>query len=168
MAEMAAPKDTAARKHDWGLLALGAVLAGGGLYLALPGVNFLPLPSRLHGPNWLALAAGLVFFAAGLSVLVRGWLAVPDSQPDLPADAPAAFVAIQWLAALTVIAALASIGTWIAFGAGTRHFSMSLPFTGSLAEGLGRGAFGIGAIITWLMFALMAYAGVEKIFGKKR
>ena len=46
---------------------------------------------------------------------------------------------------------------------------MSMPFVGPL-EGLefGRAAFGIGAIVTWLMFALMAYAGANKVFGKKR
>ena len=159
--------DKVARKHDGGLLAIGAVFAGGGLYLALSGAGLAPLPSRLHGPNWLALAVGLVFFAAGLSVLVRGWLAVPDSQPNLPADAPTAFVVMQWLAAFTIMAGLASIGTWIAFGEGERQFSMSLPFTGSTGETVGRIAFGFGAVIAWLMAAGVAYAGFNKIFGKK-
>jgi hypothetical protein len=159
--------DMAARRHDWRLLIIGTILAGGGFYFVLVGLGLTPAPSKLHGPNWLALATGLVFFATGLSVLVRGWLAVPDNQPNLPADAPVAFVAIQWLAALTVIAGLASIGTWIAFGAGARHFSLSLPFVSPLAEGVGRAAFGIGAIITWLMAAGVAYAGLNKIFGKK-
>ena len=157
-----------ARKHDWGLLAIGAIGVAGGLYLALSGVGFVPLPSRLHGPNWLAVAAGLIFLAAGLSVLVRGWIAVPDNQANLPAGTPVALVAVQWLAAFTIMAGLASIGTWVAFGAGTRQFSMSLPFTGSIGETIGRTAFAIGAIITWLMAAGVAYSGLSKILGKKR
>ena len=84
----------------------------------------------------------------------------------MPADAPAIAVAIQWLATLTIIAGLASIGTWIAFGPGPRQFAMSLPVWGSLAETVGRAMFGFGAVITWLMGAL-AYAGVRKMFGKK-
>ena len=123
--------------------------------------------SHINGPNWLGFAAGLVFFAAGLSVLMRAWLHVPDNQANLPDNAPAIAVAVQWLATLTIIVALASIGTWIAFGPGPRQFSMSLPVWGPLAEMIGRAMLRFGAIITWLMAALMAYAGVKKVFGKK-
>jgi hypothetical protein len=164
---MAEPNSSSARSFDWTLLALGAALAGGGFYLALVGLGLFSPPSRIYGPYWLGFAAGLVFFAAGLSVLVRAWLHVPDKQPNLPDDAPAIAVAIQWLAALTVIAGLASIGTWIAFGAGTRQFAVSVPVPHSWTEIIGRTMFGFGAVITWLMAALMAYAGAKKIFGKK-
>jgi hypothetical protein len=165
---MAETNSSTARSFDWTLLAIGIALAGGGFYLALVGLGLARSPSHINGPNWLGFAAGLVFFAAGLSVLVRAWLRVPDKQANLPDDAPAIAVAIQWLAALTVVAALASIGTWIAFGAGTRQFPMSLPVWGSVAELIGRAAFGFGAIITWLMAALMAYAGAKKFFGSKK
>ena len=157
----------AARRPAWSLLALGVALAGGGFYFVLVGLSLLPAPSEQHGPNWLVLAVGLVFFAAGASVLVRGLLGVPDNQPDLPADAPAAFKVIQWLAMFIIIAGLASVGSWIAFGPGARAFSMSLPIAGSLAEIVGRTMFGIGAVITWLMAALVAYAGIMKMLGKK-
>ncbi len=155
------------RFADWSLLGFGAVLSGGGLYFALVGFSLLPAPSKINGPNWLAVAVGLVFFAAGASVLVRGLLGVPDNQPDLPADAPAAFKLIQWLAMFVIIASLASIGSWIAFGPGPRAFSTSLPIWGSFAAAVGRTVFGIGAVITWLMAALVAYAGIMKMFGKK-
>ena len=155
-----------ARKHDWSLLAIGALAGGGGFYFALVGLGLTPSPSRINGPDWLALAAGLVFLAAGTSVLVRGWLAVPDRQSNLPADAPAAAVAIQWLAALVIIVSLASIGTWIAFGSGDREFATNLPVQGSLGETVGRVAFGIGAIITWLMAAAVAAKGIRTILRK--
>jgi hypothetical protein len=158
---------TITRKFDWTLLAFGLALTGGGFYLTLVGLGVTAPPSKLHGPNWLAVAAGLVFFAPGLSVLVRAWLRVPDNQPNLPADAPAVFVAIQWLAALTVTVGLASIGTWVAFGVGTRQFAMSVPVPHSWTGIIGRTMFGFGAIIAWLMAALMAYAGAKKLFGKK-
>ena len=165
---MAEPNSSTARSFDWTLWAIG---------IAWPAADFIwrwwawgcaARRASINGPNWLGFAAGLVFFAAGLSVLVRAWLHVPDKQPNLPDNAPAIAVAIQWLAALTIIVALASIGTWIAFGPGPRQFSMSLPVWGSLAEMIGRAMFGFGAIITWLMAALMAYAGAKKIFGSKK
>jgi hypothetical protein len=158
---------TTARKFDWMLLAASLAFTGGGLYLALVGFGLTAPPSRINGPNWLAVAAGLVFFSAGASLLVRVWLRVPDNQPNLPDDAPKFAVAIQWLAMLTIIGGLASIATWIAFGAGMRHFDMSVPVPVSWAETAGRTAFGIGAVITWLMAALVAYAGVMKMLGKK-
>jgi hypothetical protein len=165
---MAEPNSSTARSFDWTLWAFGLAMASGGFYLALVGLGLFSPPSRIHGPNWLGFAAGLVFFAGGLSLLVRAWLHVPDKQANLPDNAPAIAVAIQWLAALIIIAALASIGTWIAFGPGPRQFSMSLPVWGSLAEMIGRAVFGFGAILTWLMAALMAYAGAKKLFGSKK
>jgi hypothetical protein len=164
---MAEPNSSSARSFDRTLLALGVAFASGGFYLALVGLGLARSPSHLNGPNWLGFAAGLVLFAAGLSALVRAWLRVPDQQPNLPDDAPAIAVAIQWLAALTVIAGLASIGTWIAFGAGTRQFAVSVPVPHSWTEIIGRTMFGVGAVITWLIAAVMAYAGAKKIFGKK-
>ena len=113
------------------------------------------------------LAVGLVFFAAGASVLVRGLLGAPDDQPDLPADVPVAFKVIQCLAMFIIIAGLASVGSWIAFGPGSRAFSMALLIAGSLAEIVGRTKFGIGAVITWLTAALVAHAGIMKMLGKK-
>ena len=165
---MAKPNSPTARKFDWTLLAFGIAMAGGGFYLALVGLGLTAPPSKLHGPNWLGFAAGLVFFAPGLSLLVRAWLRVPDNEPNLPDDAPLVAVAIQWLAALTVTAGLASIGTWIAFGPGPRQFAMSVPVWGSIAEIIGRTMFGIGAVITWLIVAAYAYAGVKKMFGKSK
>ena len=38
---------------------------------------------------------------------------------------------------------------------------------GPVGEGIGRTIFGIGAIIAWLLVAVMARAGAKKIFGKK-
>jgi len=163
-----AESGTTARRHDWSLLAIGAVFAGAGIYFILVALGLAASPSRLYGPDWLAFATGLVFLAGGVSVTVRGWLAVPDHQSNLPADAPAAAAAIQWLAALLIIVALASIGTWIAFGSGEREFGTNLPVQGSLRESIGRVAFGIGAVITWLMAAAVAYSGVKRILGKSR
>ena len=154
------------RAHDRGLLAIGAVCAGGGLYFIVVGFGLAPPPSKINGPLWLSACLGLVFLAGGVMVLVRGWLNVPDTQ-DLPADAPRALIALQWLATVAACAGLAVAATWVAFGAGSRHFVLPIPLGGSLAETVGRVAFGLSALLAWLITLAYARAGARKVFGKK-
>jgi uncharacterized membrane protein YedE/YeeE len=155
------------RVHDRQLLAIGAVCAAGGVYFILVGLGLMPPPSKINGPRWLSSCLGLVFLAGGAMVLVRGWLGVADSQ-ELPDDAPRALIALQWIAVVACCAGLATAGTWVAFGEGERHFVLPLPVWGSLAEYLGRAAFGLGALLAWLVAALMARQGVKKVFGGKQ
>ena len=155
-----------ARSHDPQLLAIGAVCAAGGIYFALVGLGLAPSPGKLNGPLWLAICVGLVFIAGGVTVLVRGWLGVPDAQ-DLPDDAPRALVALQWIAVVGAVVGLAVAATWIAFGDGPRHFVLPVIAWGSWAEGIGRAGFGLGALLAWLIAVLMARAGAKKIFSKK-
>ena len=156
-----------ARSHDRQLLIIGTVCAAGGVYFVLVGCGLAPPPSKLNGPLWLATCIGLVFLAGGVMVLVRGWLGVADAQ-DMPQDAPRALIALQWIALVACCAGLASAGTWVAFGEGTRHFIMPLPIWGSLAEYIGRAAFGFGAIISWIITAAFAHRGARQVFGKKQ
>jgi hypothetical protein len=118
------------RVHDRQLLAIGAVCAAGGIYFILVGLSLMPPPGKINGPMWLSTCVGLVFFAGGAMVLVRGWLGVADSQ-DLPADAPRALVAVQWLAVVACVIGLATAATWIAFGAGERHLCCHCRFGAS-------------------------------------
>ena len=155
-----------ARAHDWRLLAIGAGCTAGGIYFVLVGLGLAPPPSKINGPLWLSICIGLVFLAGGVMVLVRGWLKVPDDE-ELPADAPRALIALQWLAAVAACAGLAAAGTWVAFGDGPRHFVLPIPLGGSLGEIIGRAAFGIGALLAWLMTALFARMGAKKVFEKK-
>jgi hypothetical protein len=154
------------RVHDRQLLTIGAVCAAGGVYFILVGFGLAPPPSKINGPMWLSSCVGLVFLAGGAMVLVRGWLGVPDSQ-DLPDDAPRALIALQWIALVACCAGLATAGTWVAFGEGERHFVLPLPVWGSLAEYLGRAAFGLGALLAWLIAAMVARTGAKKVFQRR-
>jgi len=154
------------RPYDRQLLIIGAVCAAGGVYFMAAGCGLVPPPGKIHGPQWLAVCIGLVFVAGGVMVLTRGFLGVPD-QEDLPADAPRALVALQWLAVVAACAGLASAATWVAFGEGSRHFMMPLPVWGAPAEYIGRAAFGLGAAMSWMITAAFARAGVRKVFAKK-
>ncbi len=155
------------RPHDRSLLAIGAGCAAFGLYFVLAGFGLAPPPGKINGPQWLSACLGLVFVAGGTMVLVRGWLAVPDTQQELPADAPRALLALQWAATVAACAGLAAAASWVAFGAGARHFILPLPLGGSLAETIGRVAFGFGALLSWAITFAFAHAGAKKVLGRK-
>jgi hypothetical protein len=110
---------------------------------------------------------GPVFLAGGVAVIVRGATGVDDQSGDLPADTPVWVATIYWLSGVLAAAGLAGIGTWVAFGGGTRQFSMTGLISAPVGEGIGRTLFGIGAIITWVLVAAMARLGAKKIFRKK-
>ncbi len=148
-------------------LAIGAVCCAFGFYMVMVGVGVLPPPSRINGPIWLAAAAGLAFLSAGVSVIVRGLLCVDTHERELPHDAPAWMQTIYWLSSLAALVALASIGTWVAFGGGDRNISVSGPFTGPAGEDVGRMIFTVATIMTWLMVIALARHGAKKIFRKK-
>ena len=159
--------DQNAPSPDWTLVAIGALTAAAGFYFGLVGLGAVPAPSKINGPLWIALCVALVFLAAGIALIVRGALGIDDQSSELPAGAPVWVAMVYWLAGVLAAAGLAGIGTWVAFGGGTRQFSISGFISGPVGEGIGRAIFGIGAIITWLLVAAMAHRGAKKIFGKK-
>jgi hypothetical protein len=148
-------------------LAIGALTAATGLYFVLVGLHALPPPSRSHAPAWIVVLCGLVFLAGGLAVVARGAAGMNDQQRDMPESAPFWARVIYWLAPVVAAGGLAAIGTWVAFGPGERHFSISGPIAGPLGDDIGRVVFGLGAILTWLLVAALARAGAKKLFGGK-
>lgn len=159
--------DETVRKTDRSLLFIGALAGAFGLYFILLGFGVLPEPSRRNAPLWIGIPAGFAFLCAGVCVIVRGMLGLDDKQRELPDSAPLWMKAVYCYSGVMAAASLAAVGTWVAFGGGTRHFSMSGLFTGSVSEGIGRTAFGISAIITWLFVAALAHRSTKKVFGKK-
>ena len=152
--------------RDWKLVAIGIAVAAFGVYFGLVGFEVVRPPSRINGPIWLALAVALVFAPTGLSLIVRALSGTDDNSGELPDNAPIWMKCVYWVDGVIVAAGLATIGSWVAFGPGTRHFSMSGPILGPVGEGIGRVVFGIGAIITWLIVLAFARAGAKKIFSK--
>ena len=88
-------------------------------------------PQKLKAPAWVAYCAATAFFIAGLLLLAR---------------ATSASRAKNWLAAGLVLAIVLP-GIWVAFGAGDRQCTSSLPFLQFALEALCRSAFGIGALL---------------------
>lgn len=152
--------------RDWTTIGLGALTAAIGLYYCVAGLGFFASLQKANGPGWIGLVVGLVFLAGGLAVILRGVVRADDKSDELPASAPKWVAAVYWMLGMLVAAGLAGTGTWVAFGSGPRHFMMMGPIASSIGETVGRTAFGIGAIISWLIVAAMARAGAKKIFGK--
>jgi hypothetical protein len=147
-------------------IGLGALTAAIGLYYCLAGLGFFPSLQKANGPGWIGLMVGLVFLAGGLAVILGGVVRADDKSGELPASAPKWVAAVYWLLGMLVAAGLAGTGTWVALGSGPRHFILIGPIACSIGETVGRAAFGVGAIISWLIVAAMARAGAKKIFGK--
>ncbi len=140
---------------------VGVLFAGVGLAIILAGMGALPLDTAadVSSPRWVIAAAGLAFLFCGGSVIVGYGVAGgigPDG--DLPADTPFRIRLLQYFFGLGCIGSLAAVATWVAFGAGERRFSSTLaqPFithSGASSATGGRTAFGIGAVLLWLIFA---------------
>lgn len=129
--------------------------------LAVSGVLPTRPPAPGDAPAWLGLAIGLAFFLAGIAVIVRSFAGAEDSSSELPQTSPGPLRAFYDLLVMPIPVLLAVMFSWIAFGPGERHFSMSLGVGGTgVAMGggseiLGRLMFGACAVLAWIIVAFM-------------
>lgn len=149
-------------------IAFGTIVIG--LYVVLAVLGFVPLPQHdrgINGPVWIGVLCGSAFVLAGLLVLSRGLAGDHSFEGPMPAEAPFWLRLTQYLGALTLFAVFAAVGTWVAFGPGTRTFNMSVPwfFADEFGERFGRFAFAVGALITWACTIGLAVTGARKLFG---
>jgi dipeptide/tripeptide permease len=148
-----------------GLLAIGL-----GLFMVLIGVGVVkPDPRSVHGPLWVATCAGLVFMLAGLSVAV-GALNGVSQTGELPRGTGWWLRLLYYALGLAACAGLAVIGSWVAFGPGTRSFGGSgmMPVPRDFGELFGRVMFGLGAVVTWLCVIALAVSGGRKLFRREQ
>jgi len=152
-------------------IGLGAIVAAAGFYFVLVGLDVLPPPGEANAPMWVVVLAGLCFLLGGLGVLIPAAV-TGEVRADgaLPAGTPYWLRVVQYLLGLTIFACFAMIGSFVAFGPGTRSFSVSLPFFSSSggSEIVGRVAFGLGAIITWLCLIAVAVSGWRKLVNRTK
>lgn len=67
---MAEPRSASSRE----MIVIGCIAGLAGLYFSLVGAGVLPVPGgprNLHGPLWILLGAGLVFYLAALPLFCR-------------------------------------------------------------------------------------------------
>jgi hypothetical protein len=152
-------------------IGLGAIFAAIGFFIVLVGFGVLPPPGKANAPMWVVMLAGLCFLLGGLGVLIPAAVTgEARSDGELPAGAPYWLRVFQYLLVLALFADFAMIGSFVAFGPGTRSFSVSVPLvsTSGGSEIFGRVAFGVGAIITWLCLILVAVGGWRKLTSRNR
>jgi hypothetical protein len=132
------------------------------------------LPSRPPAPGdapaWLGAAAGLAFFLAGIVVIVKSFASADDSSGELPATAPRALRALYDFLVMPIPLLLALMFSWVAFGPGDRHFTVSAGAGGTaIAMGAGnpitgRIAFGFCAVLAWIIAGFMIRSMARRWF----
>jgi hypothetical protein len=153
-----------------GRLGIGLLVAALGAFICLIGLGIITSNAKdVHAPLWVVTSAGAAFLFAGLTLALSAASPTTDADGGLPPSAPFVLRLLQYLLGLAIVAALASVGSWVAFGPGERNFSvtLSLPWWGSTGKGndlIGRVVFGIGAVLTWLFFIAVAVKGWRRLF----
>lgn len=88
----------------------------------------------VNAPNWVLAMVGIVFLTAGCMILLGGKSPTND------------------LLAAILLFSFSATGIWVALFSSADGFSGGVPFVSRETNvALGRGLFGIGAIITFLM-----------------
>lgn len=147
----------------------GLFTAAMGGFLVLVGLAVIPAnPRSVNAPLWVATVAGLCFLLAGISVVVGAIHGVSDTG-ELPKDTGWWVRLFYYLVGVFMAGALASIGSWVAFGPGARAFSGTGLFMLSPEANatIGRIVFGLGAVLTWLITIAIAVSGARKLFPGK-
>ena len=127
-----------------------------------------------QAPVWLAWIFGLVFFLAGLAVIVKTLAGGDlDAGGGLPLTAPRAVRAAYDVIVTAIVVSLATLFSWVAFGAGARHFSVyaeggvnSVSLDGS-GEMSGRVAFGLAAILGWVIVCSVMVSIARRWFPRR-
>jgi hypothetical protein len=115
----------------------------------------------------MGVAAGSVFLLASALLFVDAAAGGTNADGTLPANAPPVLRVLQSAAGLSIVTLMAVMATWIAFGRGERHFSttISLPFLvyqPKHSDLTGRVAFGIAALLIWVIVIAGTVAALKK------
>ena len=150
--------------NPWLFAGIGllGIIIGTAIILTQTGV--LPVRQRLGvgSTSLMVVCAGIVFAGLGTVFALTGFSQTgPGSK--LHAKAPILFKALNFLAALIGLCALASVATFAAFGPGPRAFAFTIPAIGNIfgAETLGRIFFGAIALLLWGVIGVFVWMGVK-------
>lgn len=144
-----------------GIGLLGIII---GTAIILTQTSILPVRQRLGvgSTSLMVVCAGIVFAGIGTVFALTGFSQTgPGSK--IHGRAPLLFKALNFLAAMIGLCALASVATFAAFGPGPRAFAFTLPVIGNIfgAEMLGRIFFGAIALLLWGVIGVFVWMGVK-------
>jgi hypothetical protein len=140
----------------------GVIAASIGVfYILLAGGIFGPIAKQHDqgAPAWLGIVAGLIFLFGGSAVVIQTSLRNANAGEGLPPNTPFWLRSFYQLLCLGIVASLGIVATWVAFGPGERRFTGSGAFLG---EAGGRAAFGIGAVLIWIVLAFIIFSAVRR------
>ncbi len=121
----------------------------------------------------MGVAAGSVFLLASTLLFVDAAAGGANADGTLPAAASPALRILQTAAGTGIVTLMGVMATWIAFGRGERHFSETvvLPFAAYGSRGgdlTGRIAFGIAALLIWVIVIAGTVAALKKHLARLR
>src|SRR5580704_2681257 len=146
-----------------------------GLLFIAMGLAVTPLVGELVAPGWhpttdgapllVQYSIGLIFVLAGFAIIVDYGVGHADANGNLPADAPLWLYVTQQLLVLGIVGSMGALFSWISIGSGPREFTMSTPVgTSPLGNSvIGRIAFGIGAVLFWIIFVAIAVIAARRL-----
>jgi hypothetical protein len=158
-------------------IAIGLLTAAIGTMPLLAALGVLPSrpPAPGDDPAWLAAPIGLTFFLGGMAVIVRSFAGADASSGELPGNTPRALRAVYDLMVTAIPILLAALFTWVAFGPGERHFSVSggtggsavtMPVPGG-GQIIGRVAFGFVAVLGWVVAGWMTVSMARRWLSRR-
>lgn len=133
---------------------LGLILCAGSVVPMLAAFDVGPLGTEdINGPPWLGFVAGGVFFVSGLALMIG---------PGAPL--------LNSMLGILVMAGLAAVGNWIAFGIGGRACGGSISLGWLWGEGDLTGLacripFGFGALIMDAILCFVAVSTLQTALG---
>jgi hypothetical protein len=155
-----------------GAFAMGSLFVACGIVPILFGVHVIE-PGPTTGPpppDWVPIAAGLMFVGGGLAIVLDYGIARgvgPDG--DLVPGTPSWIRVANYVLGLGIIGLMAALFGWVAFGSGPRAFSstISLPFIGprswTSGELSGRIMFGAADMLIWMMLLACGVMGLKRL-----
>ncbi|HKI61774.1 MAG TPA: hypothetical protein VKA31_05725 [Mariprofundaceae bacterium] len=133
-----------------GRIAFGSIFILFGIFPMLAAFDIGPLGVKdINGPPWLGIAAGGIFVAGGLAVMLQK---TPLAQ----------------VLSLLILVGLAAIGNWIGFGVGERICTSNFDLFGYTGEHSGlacRIPFGFGAIVMDAILIYVLMTTLQKLLG---
>jgi hypothetical protein len=123
-------------------------------------------PGQENAPAWVIASAGMIFVLGGAAVVTQALVGDGNPNGELPATTPRSLRAVYAVLCLAIVAGLATVASWVAFGDGERHCTGSATSFGSFGVGdtFCRGVFGFGAVLTWIILVFIAVTSARRLF----
>jgi len=156
-------------------IAVGLLGMAIGTLPLLVAAGVLPSGHRSPGqaPDWIGYLIGLMFFLAGLSVLIQSVAGGRRNSVGQPTAEPFALRGVYNVIGSLIAVSFATLFSWVAFGPGKRPFSVSAGPVGLFSDTSGSGdmigriAFGVAAVVFWFTAVRVVLYTARRLFSSR-